>query len=133
MSSNFSARTHRTHSPVFKAQVLADCRQPGASVASVAIGHGLNPNVVRKWLCGQGIKRMGAMASAVAAPAKPKAQFVPLALGALAQVGAPDAKPEELKLQIEHGGLHVTLRCPAGTAPRYAAALSALLNAVASV
>ncbi|KWT90177.1 MULTISPECIES: hypothetical protein [unclassified Variovorax] len=39
-------------------QVLAECRQPGASVSAVAIAHGLNTNVVRKWLTGRGLKRM---------------------------------------------------------------------------
>ncbi|MBI2750944.1 MAG: transposase, partial [Burkholderiales bacterium] len=43
----------RTHSPEFKAQVLAACARPGASVAAVALDHGLNANVVRKWLSGR--------------------------------------------------------------------------------
>ena len=58
MNPNRSKR--RVHSSDFKAQVLGECRQPGASVAAVAIGHGLNPNVVRKWLAGQNLKRMSA-------------------------------------------------------------------------
>ena len=48
----------RTHSSEFKAQVIGECQQPDASVAAVAIAHGLNPNVVRKWLAGQNLKRM---------------------------------------------------------------------------
>lgn len=47
----------RTHSPEFKASVLAACRQPGASIAAVALAHGLNANVVHKWLAGIGMKR----------------------------------------------------------------------------
>ena len=35
------------------------CRQPGASVLAVAFTHGLNTNVVRKWLAGRSLKRMG--------------------------------------------------------------------------
>ena len=34
----------------FKAQVVQECLQPGASVSSVAISHGINANVIRKWL-----------------------------------------------------------------------------------
>ena len=49
----------RTHSSEFKAQVLAACRQPGASVAAVALAHGINANVVHKWLAGVGVKRAG--------------------------------------------------------------------------
>ena len=49
----------RTHSPEFKAQVLVACQQPGASIAAVALAHGLNSNVVHKWLAGIGMKRFG--------------------------------------------------------------------------
>ena len=31
-------------------QVVQECLQPGASVSSVAISHGINANVIRKWL-----------------------------------------------------------------------------------
>jgi transposase len=34
----------------FKAQVVQECLQPGASISSVAISHGINANVIRKWL-----------------------------------------------------------------------------------
>lgn len=41
----------RTSDPKpFKTQVVQECLQPGASVASVALSHGINANVVRKWL-----------------------------------------------------------------------------------
>ncbi|NNB13220.1 IS66-like element accessory protein TnpA [Pseudomonas fragi] len=34
----------------FKAQVVQECLQPGAKISSVAIHHGINANVIRKWL-----------------------------------------------------------------------------------
>ncbi|OPB00917.1 hypothetical protein BFW87_00445 [Pseudomonas fluorescens] len=34
----------------FKAQVVQECPQPGATVSSVAISHCINANVIRKWL-----------------------------------------------------------------------------------
>ncbi|MFA0944978.1 MULTISPECIES: IS66-like element accessory protein TnpA [Pseudomonas syringae group] len=34
----------------FKAQVVQECLLPGASIASVALGHGINANLVRKWI-----------------------------------------------------------------------------------
>jgi transposase len=43
----------RVHGVEFKTAVLADCRQPGASVAAVALAHGLNVNLVRKWRSGE--------------------------------------------------------------------------------
>ncbi|WP_460427166.1 transposase [Azotobacter armeniacus] len=40
----------RSYSTAFKAQVVQECGQPGASVASVALSHGINTNVVHKWI-----------------------------------------------------------------------------------
>ncbi|WLG42759.1 transposase [Pseudomonas sp. FP1740] len=34
----------------FKAQVVQEYLQPGATISSVAISHGINANVIRKWL-----------------------------------------------------------------------------------
>jgi transposase-like protein len=42
------SRRRRTHSAQFKARVMQACRQPGVSVASVALSHGLNANLVRR-------------------------------------------------------------------------------------
>ncbi|KAA8686781.1 hypothetical protein ALO80_00683 [Pseudomonas caricapapayae] len=38
------------YSKSFKAQVVQECAQPGASIASVAQHHSLNANLVRKWI-----------------------------------------------------------------------------------
>jgi len=43
-------RTRRTYSKQFKAEVSAQCLMPGASVSAVALSHGINANVIRKWL-----------------------------------------------------------------------------------
>ncbi|WP_154219962.1 transposase [Pseudomonas syringae] len=34
----------------FKAQFVQECLQTGAFVPSVAISHGINANVIRKWI-----------------------------------------------------------------------------------
>jgi transposase len=38
----------RRHDDALKQRVLDECRQPGASVARVALSHGLNANLVHK-------------------------------------------------------------------------------------
>jgi transposase-like protein len=43
-------RQRTSYPKPFKAQVVQECQQPGASVASVALNYGINANVVRKWL-----------------------------------------------------------------------------------
>lgn len=39
----------RRHSPKLTAKILKDCREPGTSVASVALQHGINANLIHKW------------------------------------------------------------------------------------
>ncbi|WP_165676309.1 IS66-like element accessory protein TnpA [Metapseudomonas otitidis] len=43
-------RQRSSYPKPFKAQVVQEYLQPGATVSSVAISHGINANVIRKWL-----------------------------------------------------------------------------------
>lgn len=43
-------RQRSSYPKPFKAQVVRECLQPGATISSVAISHGINANVIRKWL-----------------------------------------------------------------------------------
>lgn len=43
-------RKRRSHTSGFKAQVVAECRRAGVSVASVALAHQLNANQLRRWV-----------------------------------------------------------------------------------
>lgn len=43
-------RQRSSYPKPFKAQVVQECLLPGATVSSVAIAHGINANVIRKWL-----------------------------------------------------------------------------------
>ena len=43
-------KTRRVYPRKFKREVIAQCLEPGASVSAVALGHGINANVIRKWL-----------------------------------------------------------------------------------
>jgi transposase len=40
----------RFYSPELKLQVVGACAQPGASIAGVALQHGINANIVHRWL-----------------------------------------------------------------------------------
>ncbi|MEO4017617.1 IS66-like element accessory protein TnpA [Pseudomonas rossensis] len=43
-------RQRSSYPKPFQAQVVQECLQPGATLSSVAISHGINANVIRKWL-----------------------------------------------------------------------------------
>ncbi|WP_148262966.1 transposase [Alicycliphilus denitrificans] len=66
-------RTHRTYTPQFKAELVAACRQPGASVAAVALQHGMNANVLHRWLkeWAQGFHRLEAGVSTAVVASHP--------------------------------------------------------------
>lgn len=42
--------TRRTYPRQFKRDVVAQCLAPRASVSAIALSHGINANVIRKWL-----------------------------------------------------------------------------------
>jgi transposase-like protein len=43
-------RRRRRHSDEFKADAVAACAQPGMSMAAVAMAHGINANLLRRWV-----------------------------------------------------------------------------------
>ena len=43
-------RTHRTYTAEFKAELVAACQISGASIAAIAGQHGMNANVLHRWL-----------------------------------------------------------------------------------
>ena len=67
LSGYFMQPTRRSCSKSFNAQVIQECAQRGTSIASVALNHGLNANLVHKWI------RMQAQQSTALQPA-----FIPL-------------------------------------------------------
>lgn len=97
-------------------------------MAAVAVAHSLNPNVVRKWLAGQNLKRMDAAMPATA-PRVPPLQFVPVELAKPEHglVHLPASQPD-IRIELEHGGLQLTLQCAANAGPAYAALLRALAD-----
>ena len=103
----------RRHSAELKAQVLSECAQPGVSVASVAMSHGINANVVHKW------RRL---AHAGAAPLR-VASFVPVALPAPTCEASAD-----IRMELRRGATSMTITWPAAAAGDCAAWMRELLR-----
>jgi transposase-like protein len=93
-----SARQRRYHPAEFKAQLITLCQQPGASVAGVALAHGVNANLLRRWIRQQ--------AGSMLRSAPP---LVPIELAAPVTVPTDDA----LSLEINTRSARVTIHCPA--------------------
>ena len=101
----------RRHSTELKARVLSECAQPGASVASVALSHGINANVVHKW------RRLAGAALL------PVASFVTVALPA-----PTCAAPADIRMELRRGATSMTITWPAAAAAECAAWMRELLR-----
>lgn len=111
MKKDWRAQPRRRHSEELKTQVIAECARPGASVAAVALSHGLNANVVHKW------RRL-----ANAQPAG-AATFIPVALPALASECAQD-----IRVELRRGATTMTITWPLAAAAECAAWMRELLR-----
>jgi transposase len=124
MQSRGAAR--RRHSEELKAQVVAACAQPGASVAAIAQAHGLNANLVHKWRRGSARAPRQAVACVPAtSTGQPGAGlFVPLALPAQT-AAAPTA---DIRIELRRGATSVTVTWPTQAAGDCAAWMRELLR-----
>ena len=118
-------RTHRRHSADFKARVVAACRQPGVSIASVALANGLNANLLRRWVIEA--ERLSAMAPARAgtmAAASRLTAFVAVQMPAAPTVPvSPD-----IHIELARGATTITMRWPASQASACAVWLREMLR-----
>jgi len=84
-----------------KARILAECEAPGASVAKVAMSHGINDNVVHRW---RQLAR-----EAVAAPvASVATTFVPVTVPAPAKACA----AADVRVELRRAATTVTITWP---------------------
>jgi len=124
-------RLRREYSTVFKASVLAQTREPGASVSGVALSHGLHPNMVHRWL------REHRLASAQAQPQGPA--FVPLPIPAvvadehMAQPAAATAAQasgdgQVIRIEVQRASTRITIAWPVTAAAQCAQVLRELLR-----
>jgi transposase len=121
-------KPRRRHSEQFKAQVLAACAEPGASISAVALSFGVNANLVHQWRRGRGFKANQAVASGPASESA--AQFVALSLPAPTPAPSPGAaKPTEaIRVELKRGALGVNVIWPISAAADCAGWLRELLQ-----
>lgn len=110
----------RRHGDEFKAQVLAACTEPGASVAAVAQAYALNANLVHKWRRGRGaahVVRPAARAADVATARVAQRDFIGLALPG----GSTPAVPADIRVELRRGATVMTVSWPVSAAQDCAA------------
>jgi transposase-like protein len=125
ISRDTARRTHRTYAREFKAELVAACQVPGASIAALARQHGMNANVLHRWL--KEHERSGCHALAArSAPgvAPPSPAFIPLALAA----PPPVPREQEIKVELRKGALSMVITWPASAAAEFASWAAAILK-----
>lgn len=115
-------KRRRRYGAQLKAQIMAECEVPGASVAQVAMAHGINANVVHRWR--QWAREGGARRTRPSlTPAVATEAFVPVVLS-----DAPTgAKAEEIHIELRRGATALAVRWPVSAAAQCAVWLRELL------
>lgn len=111
----------RRHSAELKTLVLQQCAAPGASVAKVAMAHGVNANIVHGWRKLARERDGTAMSPpGPALPAQPAAsvpQFLPVSV---AQTTSPPA-PAGIQIELRRGAAAMKITWPVTAAAECAA------------
>jgi transposase len=105
----------RRHGAELKAQVLAECEEPGASIAAVAQSHGLNANLVHKWRRAQ---RRALAVTATQASDDTASTFVALQLP---PQPAAVSVPPDIRIELRRGATTVNVAWPGQAAGECAA------------
>jgi len=115
-------RKRRRYSEEFRARVVVACRQPGVSVAAVALAHGLNANLVRRW-----IKESAARLPVPRRPMTPPV-VEPLTVVPVSIESATGRSEDAIRIDIRRSGMAVQLAWPATRATELSGLLKDLLT-----
>jgi transposase len=116
------AVTRRRYDDELKAQVVAECDAAGASVAKVAMSHGINANVVHRWR--QLAREARAPVSTPTPTPTPPSEFVAVSL-APSPVAAP---VRDIQVQLRRGATAMTITWPVSASAEFAGWMRELLR-----
>ncbi|MGM9517026.1 IS66-like element accessory protein TnpA [Roseateles sp. DB2] len=114
-------RRRRVHSAEFKAQAVQAAQQPGVSMASVAMAHGINANLLRRW-----VHEMAPPPAAAVTVSDQPVGFIALPIPAPAVAPSPSA--ETIRIEVRRGSTIIAVTWPAGAADACAAWMRELLR-----
>lgn len=112
------AAGRRRYSEELKAEVMAQCDLPGASVAKVAMARGINANVVHRW---RQLARDGEQVTT----GKPR-EFVALAIAP--QVPVQGQTCRDIEVELRRGAVTMKVSWPVSAAADFAAWTRELLR-----
>lgn len=95
--------------------------QPGMSMAAVAMAHGIDANLLRRWVKAAEMVPVKEVAAATALAAASSASFVPLQL-------PPRVAPAEIRIELRRGAASISLTWPSDATAECAAWMRELLR-----
>ena len=99
----------REHSRDFKTRILAQCAQPGARVAGVALSHGLHAKMVPRWIREERLRGESAgLVWSLAAPAFVAVPLAPDVVSVIEQPAAREVKLHRLRTEMLNPSLKST-------------------------
>ena len=120
-------RRRRRHSAEFKAEAVAACRQPGVSIAAVAMSRSVNANLLRRWVAEAErvieVPRASAQPKALPRPPIEAQRFVPVALEK-----PPVSSEARIRIEVRRGASTVIVEWPTSAARECAEWLSGLVK-----
>ena len=97
----------RYYSPELKSQVVAQCQISGASVAGIALAHGINANIVHRWLREQAEECTPALRNEfIALALQPPVEQRP------APASEPASAPRDIRVEVRRSAGMVTVNWP---------------------
>jgi transposase-like protein len=99
-------RRRRMHSAEFKAEAVAACRKPDASIAACAMERSVNANLLRRWVIEAERGEPKAIVSAPPAPSARPQSFLSVTL--------PNAPSDDtpIRIEVRRGALTVSVQWP---------------------
>ena len=101
-------RSRRQHDRAFKAELVRQSLEPGASVSAIALRHGINANMLFKWRreSGRTVGERAAPTVLLPVAVVPKAEVVAVP----APIEAPAPAPYGSVIEMEIAGVQLRLR-----------------------
>ena len=99
-------RTRRHHRVEFKQQIVEACRQPDVSIAGVALAHGLNANLVRRWLTEHGIR------SPQQSDPHPGSRTLAVSGGEFIPITVAPSAAADIRIEVRRGNSTVAIHWP---------------------
>lgn len=99
----------REYSKAFKAQILNECAQPGASVGGAALSHGLHANMVHRWL--RETRQAQTFTAHLSADAPAAFVALPLSESLPSATSPAPVVSTPVQVRLQRGDLVVSLSC----------------------